>query len=280
MKIAIVNDIHIGQALIRSGKMRAASHLVREILPNFLDYIIKQHSPDLLINLGDLIRSVEKYEDLKNYKNSIQDFKGLSCPVIHLIGNHDIKKLAVNEVEQIWQELGFHQKSYGIKEIGGVTFLWLGMDYQPEKHCKFTLPSDQLTWLENTLNKIQQPTIIFSHCAIDDQDVTGNFFYEGYEVKHKRDFFLENAEKIQKTISKNCFVKMVVQAHLHYFHAKIYHGIPHITCPAMADNLCAPSISEHIPEIYSMLMFSEKQLVLKAFSREYCFAGSEFDLTK
>lgn len=64
MKIAVVNDIHVGRRLEHNGQVRASSHLVEEILENFLQGIIRQHSPEVLINLGDLIRSEEKGSDL------------------------------------------------------------------------------------------------------------------------------------------------------------------------------------------------------------------------
>lgn len=57
MKIAIVNDIHVGKCLEHNGKVRASSHLVEDMLKGFLQGIISEHTPDALVNLGDLIRS-------------------------------------------------------------------------------------------------------------------------------------------------------------------------------------------------------------------------------
>lgn len=59
MKIAVVNDIHVGKSLEHGGRIRASSHLVEEVLPGFLKEIVQQHSPNVLINLGDLIRNEE-----------------------------------------------------------------------------------------------------------------------------------------------------------------------------------------------------------------------------
>ena len=65
MKIAVVNDIHVGKTLEHKGRVRASSHLVEDA-PNFLKDIQQQHSPDALINLGDLIRSERKNSIFKN----------------------------------------------------------------------------------------------------------------------------------------------------------------------------------------------------------------------
>ena len=54
MKLAVVNDIHVGKCLEHNGRVRASSHLVEDMLSGFLREIVQQHSPDALINLGDL----------------------------------------------------------------------------------------------------------------------------------------------------------------------------------------------------------------------------------
>lgn len=280
MKIAILNDVHIGKPLERGQIVRAASHLAEYCLPKLMDHIEKQHAPDLYINLGDLIRSEDKSEDSLRYQQAIQHFTRIKRPVLHLLGNHDIKHMSPHDVEAIWKKNGFSQKSFGAREMNGFMLIWLGMHYQPGYPFKHCLPHEQLTWLGNTLQNADKPCVVFTHCAVDDQDVSGNFFYEGYEAKDKRGFFLENYEEIQRVISGCPFVKIVVQAHLHYFHAKIINKVPYVTCPAMGDNICGPTISHHMPEIYSLLTLAGSEMVFKSFSRDYCFAGSEFKMRK
>lgn len=142
-----------------------------------------------------------------------------------------------------------------------------------------TLSNEQLDWLNEILASTKQPTLIFTHCAVDDHDINGNFFYETFDAKQRKGFFLKNQEHIQTIISKCSFVKAVFQAHLHYFHSKIDDGVSYITCPAMADNICGPDMIDNIPEIYTLLTIENPRLSVKAFSREYCFAGTEIILS-
>lgn len=277
MKIAIINDVHTGKPLVRDNKMRAASHLAEDALPLVLNHIITQHAPDLLVNLGDLIRSENREMDRLGYQQSIHHFSHINCPVLHILGNHELKCLSAQEIEAIWNHAGFLQRSYGVKECEGITLIWIGMEYQPAHLIKHKLPGAQLAWLEKTLQQLKQPAILFTHCAIDGHDVSGNYFYEGHVDKNTHGFFLENYEDIQRLISACKHVQMVAQAHMHYFHSKIIDKVPYVTCPAMGDNICAPTVDEHMPEIYSLLTISDTQLALKAFSREYCFAGAEFE---
>ena len=117
--------------------------------------------------------------------------------------------------------------------------------------------------------------VIFTHCAIDDHDVNGNFFYEASDNRSKKALFLENQQEIRKIISSSNSVIAVIQAHLHYFHTKKIDGIPYITCPAMGDNICGPNIKDNVPEIYTIFSFEKNRIVAKAFSGKYCFAGYE-----
>ncbi len=275
MKIAVVNDVHVGKCLEHNGKVRASSHLVEDMLEGFLQDIIRQHSPDVLINLGDLIRSEERESDLKKYRRLIANFEKIKSPVIHLLGNHELKKMPLEDIESAWQEFGFDQKSYGYKDIDNFTLIWLGLELDPKDHRIRILPSDQLNWLRNLLKQTTRPTIIFTHCAIDDHDVNGNFFYEAADNRNKTALFLENQELIRNVISESGYVIAVFQAHLHYFHTKQIDRIPYITCPAMGDNICGPNIRDNVPAIYTILTFDKNQIVAKAFSGEYCFAGYE-----
>ncbi len=275
MKIAVVNDIHVGKCLEHQGKVRASSHLVEEMLKRFLQEIIYQHAPDVLINLGDLIRSENEQSDLMRYARLIADFQHLQCPIIHLVGNHELKKIPLQEIELIWQQMGFDQKSYGCQHMGHFSLIWLGLEADAHHHSIRRLPTDQLHWLKEQLNQIKQPIIIFTHCAIDDHDVNGNFFYEASEKSNRRTLFLENQETIRNMINDSNCVIAVLQAHLHYFHTKVIKGIPYITCPAMGDNICGPHVRDNIPEIYTILTFENQRVTAKAYSGQYCFAGYE-----
>lgn len=275
IKIAIVNDIHVGKCLEHNGKVRASSHLVEDMLENFLKEIILQHSPDVLINLGNLIRSEERDTDLQKYRRLISNFEQVKLPVIHLLGNHELKKMLVGDIENAWNDCGFEQQSYGCRDINGFTLIWLGLELNPNDHGVRLLPSSQLKWLKDRLEHIERPTVTFTHCAIDDHDVSGNFFYEACDNQNKSALFLENQDEIRKVISASTNVVAVIQAHLHYFHAKKIDHISYITCPAMGDNICGPNIKDNIPEIYTILSLDKGQLIAKAFSGKYCFAGCE-----
>jgi len=280
MKIAILNDIHIGSSLERNGKIRAPAHEPEDFLPKILQDIIQQHSPKLFINLGDLIHSKDFEADTGRYKKAIRCFKQTHLPTIHVVGNHELKTMSLSDIEKIWKEEKTSQKSYGVHDIEGIRIVWIGLEIDPSnpKHCR--LPSEQLNWLNQTLTESASPTLLLSHCAIDDQVVDGNYFYEQYLPRSRTGFFLTNQQDILKVISKSGCVFAVIQAHLHYFHTKIIDQTYYVTCPSMRDNICSPAVQEHMPEIYTILSFDSPTLSIKSYSREYCFAGTELNFRK
>lgn len=275
MKIAIVNDIHVGKGLEHEGHVRASSHLVEESLERFLKNIQDQHSPNLLINMGDLIRSESSEQDLKAYHRLMSYFAKTALPVIHLLGNHELKRMPLKAIEKIWLERGFHQSSYGIKEFERINLIWLGLELEKEDHRTRFLPKNQLLWLQEQLNLSNKPTVIFTHCPFDDHVLEGNFFYEASDGRSKNALFLENHEAIRTAIASSGSVIAVLQAHLHYFHAKEIDGIPYITCPAMGDNICGPNVKDNVPEVYTILSIDNDRIVAKAYSGKYCFSGYE-----
>lgn len=279
MKIAIVNDIHFGKLVKHKDRIRASSHLAKELVPDLLEYIEKEHFPDLLIHLGDLIRSESKEVDKERFQHMLRSFQKKKCPIIHLVGNHDIKHMSLQEVEEIWEEMGFLQKSYGMKNIHGFQLIWLGLEADSKNHLLRRLPASQLLWLEKTLKDNPTPTLLFTHCPIDDHQINGNFFFEASDRTCKGSLFLENQGDIQEIISTHGNVQAVFQAHLHDFHAKILNEIPHITCPAMGDNICTGNTLD-FPEIYTIVDINEPILSVKVFSKEYCFAGVEYPITE
>ncbi len=276
MKIAIINDIHVGKALIYSGMVRAASHLIEEVLEEVLHKILKLHSPNLIVNLGDLIRSENKDQDLKSYSKQLSRLKHLSSPLIHVLGNHELKKMNLTDVENAWNAHGFNQKAYGSREVEDFRIIWLGLELENASiPHKAILPQQQINWLNEELKRTNKRTIIFSHYPLDDHNTTGNFFYEAMDNKSTQALFLYNQKQVRKIIQSVDNVVAVFQAHLHYFHININKDLPYITCPAMGDNICTPQLSNNIPEVYTIVDLSGKKLIVKAYSREYCFAGYE-----
>lgn len=275
MKIAILNDIHVGIPLQFKNLKRAASDLVENHLPPLLRYIQETHQPDLLVNLGDLIRSQGAEHDLSHYQRVIKYFCSIKTPQVHLVGNHELKCTPVQAIEEVWEKHGFQQKSYGSQEFEEAHVVWLGLEIRDGQYKRRVVPEEQVLWLKDFLGSVTKPVFILTHTPLDEQNVAGNFFFETFDARRTEGFFIENSEALRQIILACPHVKAVFQAHLHYFHCKMIGHIPFITCPAMGDNICGPNAQDHVPEIYTLLDFEGGRFTAKAYAREFCFAGFE-----
>lgn len=276
VKIAIVNDIHAGESFSKNGHMRAASQLVQARLPQTLKRISEEHEPDLLVNMGDLIRKGYLGSETELYRQIIQHFSTCPCPVIHMLGNHELVNNREEDIKEIWKEEGYTQNSFGEEVINNVRVLWLGMEAIDAQGCIFKLSDEQLQWLDETLKKDDRPAILLTHFAIDDQDVTGNFFYTG---QNRHVFFFENQEECRRVIAPHKHLKAVIQAHLHYFNCRMLESRPYVTLPAMIDNICAPYQDNIYPEVYSVLELTKQSLKIRSYSKDVRFAGVEIPLS-
>lgn len=279
MKIVIVNDVHAGKPLMHGNQTRSSSRTVMNMFELFLQSIVRQHEPELIINLGDLIRSETKEIDLERYQDLLGHYRTLKLPVLHLVGNHEIKHLHFKEIESAWKTYGFDQERFGLKSFHNVDVIWLAIE-KDETSKNFTLPQDQMSWLETALTHSVNQKLIFIHCPIDDQNVEGNFFYEFLDDRKKDKLFLTNQNEVRELIHSKKNIVGVFQAHLHYFHAHNFNGISYITCPAMNDNICGTNEKDHNPEIYTVVDIDQNKLIVKAYSTKYCYAGYEQDLKR
>lgn len=275
MKIAFINDIHVGKDAVKDGHVRAASSKAFSYLPSVINQI-KKHLPDLLVDLGDLIRSESVSEDFRNYEKTLNIFESFEKPVIHLLGNHEVKQLKVEDIKSIWQKQGIEQEVFGSRVVNGIKCIWL--DFEQEKNAqgiRTTLPQTRLDWLDEELSKDKTPVIILSHYVLTDQNLDGNFYFE-----KPLNIFGEynNKEVVLAILKKHRHILSVFSAHTHELHFKVVDNIPHITLPAMVENIAAPETNDNFPEVYTIVNIEEKIITVKCYSRQYCFTTLEIKI--
>jgi len=206
MKCLVISDIHVGEALESAGHMRAASHMAMPSLTNLFRYINIQHKPDIIVNLGDAIRSKSLQYDQSIYEETLQLFSLLDAPVIHLLGNHEIRQMSSKHLKKIWEKVQHQQAFYGSLIQNNHQFIWLSLEKQPQENGSpgYAIPENELKWLENTLEKVTHPTFIFTHCSLAKHDTSGNFFHNPNARMHF---------KLLYTKSNISLVFVIIQQH-------------------------------------------------------------------
>ena len=270
MKIIAIADLHLGSKdLVKDSHVRSASSVVDQNLATFIDSL-KKHEPELIIDLGDLIRSENPENDLANYKNSFNQLSKVNVPRIHLIGNHELKKLDEKHITSCWTELGHNEQPFGIKEFDEITVVWISFENQNiNGGIEAVLPAAQLEWLSQALTSISKPIYLFTHYAIFVNDYAGNFLFDG---EFKRFGVYNNNQDILKVV-KGSNVKAVFSAHAHWIDLSYWENIPFVTLPSVTENIAAPDASNNFPGVFSVLDPTGTSATVKVYSADYCFCS-------
>ena len=271
MKLAIITDLHLGNTpLVRGAHVRSASHLVAQNIDKFLKRI-SYTNPDMLVNMGDLIRSQDAQTDAVNYKQALSFFDPYKSNVIHMLGNHEVKKLTENDVLKFWKEVKYGADAYGVKDIDGYEIIWVSFTNKIiDNGTVAYIPEKQLAWLSEQLKKNNNPKLLFSHYPLEGSNFTGNFYFD---KEYTRFGHYNNSKELLDVLSEAINLKAVFAGHSHWIDLKYINGIPFLTLPSVTENIAAPDTTTNFPGIYTLVEAVKEDLVVKIYSGEFCFCS-------
>lgn len=227
-RIAVVGDVHCGPDQGTKLGSRA---------PELLDAVlaeIERQQPDLVVELGDRINEVDPATDLLNVRRVAESFDTLSVPRVHLVGNHDVHHLSVEQNEAI---LGSPLRHHS-REAGG----WHLVFWNPD--CRYTpregnlrLGEDDLAWLDADLTAHQRPTVLFSHAPAHRSPMEGNLYFE--RRPEGRAWHL-NVQDATDLLERHRHVILCVSGHTHWNALNFVGGIGFLTLPSLTESFTTP----------------------------------------
>ncbi len=247
MKFAIISDIHLGQESEFKGVVRKLSRHSKRLLEKFIIDMNVDVRPEFVVNLGDLINDVEREEDIENLKYVLEQQKQLDCPVHNLVGNHEQWTLSREDMEGFYgmkplyysTDTDTHHLIFMLSEAGNGEDSYVG--------------TEQLSWLQEDLEVTNKPTIVFTHHALADQDLTGNFWFEGRENRA----LVTNRDEVRNIFESSGKVIAVFNGHTHWNKMDVHNGIPYFTITSIVENYK----NEDIPsESYAVIDVNEAEI--------------------
>jgi alkaline phosphatase len=236
MKFAIINDIHLGpiDKGYKDGVQRKLMGEAEKLVKNFVKLMNKKENPEFVMNLGDSIEDVnDKDQDIKFLKKAISLLNNLSMPTYWTIGNHDIRSIDQKDIAQL---LGYDKMYYSFDHSNYhfvvLSFEMTGNHTEDLHDIRAEIPDKQLGWLKDDLNSTNKPTIVFIHYGVAEDDMKGNFWFEG-EPEYA---LLGNRKQLRKVLENNGNVIAVFNAHQHWNRMHVHHGIPYFTLTSLAEN--------------------------------------------
>jgi alkaline phosphatase len=206
MRIVAIADIHLGpdrHSVRGSASVRA--------LDGFVQAVESEIRPDLVVDLGDRVVDVDPDADRERQHQIASVFAGISCPVLHVMGNHDAVNLARADNEQIF---GQPMRCHSI-DVGGFHFVVLDTCDPVLGGVGGAVSREQLQWLDADLSAASAASVssvILCHHALCYHDISRNVLFKGIEPWA----FASNREEIWQVVSSHPGVVLVLHGHLHW----------------------------------------------------------------
>lgn len=222
LQLALVTDIHNGRRSLTKKGPEAIP-----LLRRFAEFVAAE-SPDLVVELGDRVTDTDVDSDRAALEGVAEAFAGVNAPRAHLLGNHDVVNLSVEDNEEC---LGQSLASRSIDLKGWHLVFWqadvhMSMDHEPG------LSDDDLAWLESDLRATDLPTVVFSHVPLDGASMAGNYYFEanpefgGYH----------NADRARRVISDSGVVALCVAGHVHWNNVSRIDGVPYVSLQSLTES--------------------------------------------
>ncbi len=223
LKLALVTDIHYG---LDRGSKKGSEGL--KLLHQFAAFVEKL-KPDVCLEMGDRTTSAENMPAYDLMCEVGAAFKKIPGKLFHLVGNHDLEDLTLEENEKA---LGKSLASASLDCKGYRLIFW---NTHPKLHKTkgFTLNERDLDWLKRELKASKLPTIVFSHVPLDNGAIAGNYYFEKYP--NHAGYPPDQAARIREVIEHSGKVILCVNGHFHWTAYHCMDGIHYVTIPSLVE---------------------------------------------
>jgi len=222
LRIAVISDIHYGPD--RYSKKGDEAFI---LLENFIGQVNTMEI-GLVVDLGDRISNTDLVNDRQHLAEIAAAFKSLTRDCHHLIGNHDVVHLSVEEHEKI---LGMPLQHHSLDRQGWHLAFW-NASCELHEGEGFRLEPDDLDWLASDLAATDLPSVVFSHMPVDTGSMVGNYYFErrfAHGEQHR------NASLARDLIENSEKVIAVVSGHVHWNQLHVMDGIPHFSLQSLSE---------------------------------------------
>lgn len=213
IRIGLITDLHYAERPTPEGSTRFYGESLKKLSECVT--VMNREKVDFLIQLGDFKDQTDPPVESKTLEflevmvNELNHFDG---PTYHVMGNHDHDSISKQQFLDRITIPGYSSaKSFYSFDKNGFHFVVLDPNYTSTGEAYHrgnfswtdsNVPTAQLKWLEEDLERTRKPTVVFVHQRLDEKE--GN---ENYCVG--------NASAVRNILEKVGNVILVLQGHYH-----------------------------------------------------------------
>ena len=227
LKIALISDIHNGPV---SGTKNGL--VAPQLIGEFVEFV-NTEEPDVVIDLGDRINSVNKPTDIKSLTEVATLFQQVLAPQVHILGNHDIDVLSVEDNAKIL-ECSFDSR---VETIAGHSLVYWNGNVHMDEETGLALDVSDITWLEETLESVAYPAIVISHVPLDNDSMVDDLLFAEHMEKSHEHYPPEQGKQCRDIIEQSGKVIVCFNGHTHWSVHRCIDGTPYVTLPSLTETL-------------------------------------------
>ncbi len=274
--LGLVSDLHFGLETHHRGKLRKLTREAPKLAKAFVERMNESVRPDLVVNLGDDIEDEDRDADLGRYRGCFQVLSRAKAEIVHVAGNHDTVHLGHDDLRAIWgagpwdDPPSQRDLCYAF-ERGGFRFVVLHTHERQD--VDITVGVAQLEWLAAQLHAATLPVVILMHHSASEQDLRGNYWFEGRE--HVA--LVKERAELRTIVRQSGKVRLVLNGHVHWNHLDVVDGLPFVTVQSLIENL-----DEDAPgraaAAHAVVRLDERRTIVEIEGAER--ARYQFDVTR
>lgn len=213
----IITDLHAGPV----AGTKIGPHAV-SLLDTILNHSSSYH-PDLIVDLGDRITSTSKRRDEENTRRIAEVFGNASVPREHLPGNHDVKRMTLDESsDYLGSPLESRTRQFGQYNL----VFWA--PHLPSANRMYA--PEELEWLQDALRAPN--SVLFTHFPFlateaADEDLPRS--------PYRIDAEAHNADDALDAVRHAGTVRAVITGHVHGNSLNYAAGIPFVTLQSVTE---------------------------------------------
>lgn len=229
IRFGVISDVHY------ANKEPQGHRYYKESLQKMAEYIeeMNKEKVDFLIELGDFKDKGHSVEETLHFLDTIEkEFQQFNGPCYHVLGNHDEDNISKDQfLTHIKNGEQAKAKNYYSFEKASFQFIILDANFtskgEPYNQGNFDwkdchIPSEQLSWLEQTVKNSALPVVVFIHQRLD----------SFYSLKN---YCPDNADNVRKALEDSGKVLAVFQGHDHRGGFNSINNIPYYTIPGVIE---------------------------------------------
>ena len=222
MKIAIITDIHHGP----QSHTKEAGWDALKVVRDFIWHAGEQGA-DLVLDLGDRISDTSRENDRQMTAEVAEVFCTFTGPHYHLLGNHDVANLSVEDSEEI---LGQSMHSQVI-DLGDLRLVLWQPGVKLTRGVGFPDAAAGLPWLVEALNADERPAIIATHVPLSGHSQVGNYYFER---NPEYSTYPDNAT-VLAAVEATGKAALWLSGHVHWNTLNNVRGLSHLTMQSVSE---------------------------------------------